>query len=467
MRGIFETIAAGLEAKTTDISALTWSALLGAPNSRSGVSVTAITALKVTTVLGCVRVLAEGVAQLPLKLYRVAGDTKTPATDHPAYNLLYRRPNDWMTSFEMREMMMFHAVLLGNAYAYIGRGTDPVTKKRAVQELIPLVPTLVCPVQSIDYGLTYNVTDPGGGVTNVAREDIFHLRGPSWNGYLGMDAVQLAREAIGLAIATEETHASLHANGAQPGGIIAVKGTLSAAAKQRLKTAWKEMQEGVHNRFKTAVLDADATWTPMSMSGVDNQHLDTRKFQIEEICRAMRVFPQMVGHSDKTATFASAESFFLAHVVHSLTPWLVRWEQSIERDITDGEDDIIAKFSLQGLLRGDAVSRSNFYKAGILDGWMTRNEARTFEDLNPLAGLDDPMVPLNMTPRAGLGVPDAPQPGDRRPASPGPGATNAACAGGIEAKIGRVLSAANEGKIVKARDHLNDVLATVVTESGA
>lgn len=388
MRGLFGSIVARVESKATDISALTWSALLGSPNSRSGVSVTVITALKVTTVLACCRVLAEGVAQLPLKLFRVDGESKIAATDHPVYKLLYRRPNDWMTSFEMREMMMIHAVLMGNAYAYIGWGTNPVTGVRSVQEIIPLVPTFVTPIQSVDYGLTYNVTDPSGQVTSVARENIFHLRGPSWNGYYGMDAVQMAREAIGLAIATEETHASLHANGAQPGGVLGISGALSPDAKARLVASWKEMQEGVRNRFKTAVVDSAATWTPLSMSGVDNQHLDTRKFQIEEICRALRVFPQMVGYSDKTATFASAEAFFLAHVVHSLTPWIVRWEQTIERDLLQNEDGLIAKFNLQGLLRGDATARANYYKAALGAGgspaWMEVNEIRDLEEMNPV-----------------------------------------------------------------------------------
>jgi HK97 family phage portal protein len=120
----------------------------------------------------------------------------------------------------------------------------------------------------------------------------------------------LAREAIGLAIATEETHASLHANGAQPGGVLAVKGKLDKEARERLKAAWQAFQGGVANRFKTAVLDVDAEWKPLSMTGVDSQHLETRRFQIEEICRAMRVFPQLVMHSDKTSTFASAEQFF-------------------------------------------------------------------------------------------------------------------------------------------------------------
>jgi len=229
---------------------------------------------------------------------------------------------------------------------------------------------------------------------------VFHLRGPSWTGTAGLDALQVAREAVGLAIATEQTHAALHANGTQPGGVLSVKGSLDDAARARLKEAWAQYQGGLQNRFKTAVLDMDSTWTPLAMKGVDSEHLDTRRFQIEEICRDLKVFPQMVGYADKTATFASAEAFFLAHVIHTLAPWIENWEQSLARDLFPDEDDIVAKFSLQGLLRGDNTARANFYASGITNGWLTRNEARRFEDLNPIDGLEEPLLPLNMATQA-------------------------------------------------------------------
>jgi HK97 family phage portal protein len=144
------------------------------------------------------------------------------------------------------------------------------------------------------------------------------------------------------------------------------------------------------------ILDRAAKFTSQTMSGVDAQHLETRRFQIEEVCRALRVYPQMIGHADKTATYASAEQFFLAHVVHSLMPWVIRWEQAIDRALLGGDGQLYSKFSVQGLLRGDAKTRAAFYGAGIKDGWLTRNEAREFEELDPLDGLDVPLMPLNM-----------------------------------------------------------------------
>lgn len=452
--GLFGTLATGLiraEAKTTDASALTWAALFGQQNSRSGVSVNIDSALKVSTVFACLRVLANGIAQVPLKLYREAADgSKTPAIDHPVYKLIYRRPNDWMTSFEFRQMLMFHAGLMGTAVAYIGK----LRSKPA--EMIPLVPGTYVLKQAADWSITCRLNN--GDV--LTQDQLFILRGPAWSGVAGLDALNLAREAIGLAIATEETHAALHANGTQPGGIISFKSSLDQPARDRLKAAWQNYQGGLHNKFKTAVLDMDATWTPINMKGVDAQHLETRRFQIEEICRDLGVFPQMVGYADKTATFASAEAFFLAHVVHTLNPWVENWEQSLARDLFPNEDDLLAKFSMQGLLRGDNATRAEFYASGIINGWLTRNEARRLEDLNPLEGLDKPLLPLNMgtaddqaalakaitkSVKTMIGHNGGPTLDDRE----------------LERKIGRVLSAANERRIVGARDGLNDVLATL------
>ncbi len=321
---------------------------------------------------------------------------------------------------------MFHAVMTGNAYAYIGRGGGEI------QELIPLTPNRVRAIQSIDYGIEYHVTDMAGGVAVLQRENVFHLRGPTWNGYLGMDAVHLAREAIGLSIATEETHSRLFANSAQPGGVLSLKGELSKESKERLKVRIAEQQEGLHNRFKSLVLDQEATWQSMSMTGVDSQHLETRRFQIEEVCRALRVFPQMVMHSDKTSTFASADAFFLAHVLHSLLPWITRWEHTIERDLLGDDDSLLAKFNVNGLLRGDAASRADFYLKALggaraETAYMTRNEVRELEDMDPIEGGDTlpvPSAPIPETP-APIGGEDV---GPAKPAVPD--ATKPAGSGG-------------------------------------
>jgi HK97 family phage portal protein len=410
--GIFENVASTFEKKLTNIADYTWSELFPQTNAKSGVKVNVDTSLRVTTVFACARVLAEGIAQLPICIYdEDAGGNRTEVKS-PLTNILARRPNDWMTSFTLREMMTIHAVLTGNAYAYLGFGGGKL------QEIIPLVPNAVMVQRNVDWTIEYHISDLAGKMTLVPSENILHLRGPSWNGYLGMEAIQLAREAIGLAIATEETHASLHANGAQPGGVLSVKGKLDAPARERLKQAWQAFQGGVQNRFKTAVLDVEADWKPLSMTGVDSQHLETRRFQIEEICRAMRVFPQMVMHTDKTSTFASAEAFFLSHVTHSLMPWVKRWQEALDHALFEKTPNLSVTLSVNELLRGSAADRASFYMAALggargETAYMTRNEVRKLEGLNPIAGGDKLLIPTPAAdPTAGAAPGATPKPSE-------------------------------------------------------
>lgn len=456
-------MAAGLPAVQVkgagDFDALTWQALFGGRTSKAGVSVNIDSALAVSTVLACVRVLANGVAQLPLKVFHEADDESLkPARETSAYDLFYRRPNEWQTSFEFRETMMMHAVLAGNGYAIKN------VYKGETRELLPIRPGTYTEELTPDYGFLLHVNDSFGRIGTFTRDQLFHISGPSFSSILGMNAVRLAREAIGLAIATEETHASLHANGARPGGIISIDGAIGDKARDRIKTQLTDYQ-GAANASRAMVLDKGATWTPFGMTGVDAQHLDTRRFQIEEICRGFGVFPQMVGYADKTATFASAESFFLAHVIHSLMPWLERWEQAIGRDILPRKSDLVARFNPRGLLRGDAKSRAEYYASGILNGWLTRNEARRFEDMNPLDGLDKPLVPLNMgttEDQAKLAKAVKGAVAEEIKAmlghNGGPALDDVELERRLELKIGRVLSAANEHRIITARDELNAVL---------
>lgn len=384
MRGIFDVAAAGLVETKAVAFEQGWADYFATSSSKTGVSVTVDRALQVSTVLACARVLANGIAQVPFPVYREGADgSKIRATDSPIYKLLHRRPNEWMTAFEFRQTLMFHAVMTGNGFAFINRlGREP-------RELIPLLPSRVQVRQAPDYGLVYQVSDANGVIGTYPRTSILHIRGPSWNSYLGMDATVFAREAIGLAIATEETQARLHANGVRPGGVLTVDHALGEEARERLRKALGE-REGLLQAGKTLVVDKGASFVPFPMKGVDAQHLETRKFQIEEICRNMGVFPQMVGHSDKTATFASAESFFQAHVTHSLQPWASCWDQAVERDLLADYPDLFAKLDLRGLLRGDFKTRMEGYSRALGSGgspaWMTQDEVRELEDLDPMGG---------------------------------------------------------------------------------
>lgn len=365
-------------------------------NSKAGVRVSNASALEVAAVFACVRVISEGIAQLPLKVIRERGNTRQPATDLRIYQLLGRQPNDWMTSFEFREALTMHAVLTGNGFAYINRVNGQV------RELIPLLPSQVSVEQKTDYSIIYHVSDGKEILGTLDQRSVMHLRGPSWDTAKGLDCVRLARDAIGLSIATEEYQSKLHANGGKPGGILSTSAQLSPEAMQRVREQWQRVYGSSQNAFRTAVLDGAWKYEPMGVTSVDAQTMEARRFQIEEICRAFRVFPQMVMQADKAATYASAEQFFLNHVVHSLGPWIERWEQVIDRDLLD-QDDLYAHMETNALLRGATADRAAFYTALYNIGVLSPNEIRAYEELNPYPGGDEYRVPMNMETPGGTG----------------------------------------------------------------
>lgn len=375
----------------TDISALLLAAL--GFQTRSGMTVSVDTALRVTTVLACARVLAEGTAQIPWKLRQKVDGKNVDADGHALSDIISARPNDWDTSFTFRETLLYHAVLTGNAFAFVNR------VRGGIKEIIPIPPGYVKVDRASDYELTYTITGPQGKIGDYGRDQILHLRGPSWNGYTGMDVIGLSREPIGLAMALEASQGALHKNGLQPSIVFTNDKDRDEAQIKRIKALIKVTHSGAENVFKPLFLDAGWKAEKLSMSGVDAQTMEARRFQLEEICRAMGVFPQSIGHTDKTATFASAEAFFIAHVVNKLTPWIERFEQTCYRDLLTQEERAAGYYfhmPVEGLLRGDSKSRSAFYQVMVLTGILTRNECRILEDRNPLEGLDDPLVPLNM-----------------------------------------------------------------------
>lgn len=376
----------------------------------SGKSVTLDTALQVSTVLACVKVIAEGVAQVPLKLMLESEDGKTrqAAKKHPLYDVLHCQANAWQTSFEFRETIAIHAALCGNAYVF----KNVIAGK--VRELIPFPPNKVSRKQTDGGDLVYEVEGKDGKVQAFPAMMIWHIKGASWDGNIGMDTLNLAREAIGLAIATEETTARQQKNGARASGIYSVEGTLTAEQYKGLQRWVAENFEGPENAGKTMILDRNAKWLNTQMTGIDSQHLETRVHQIEEICRFFRVMPIMVGHADKAATYASSEQMFLAHVVHTLSPWYSRLEQSIDANLLDKRERTAGYYSdfvEEGLLRGDIRSTAEVLTRYATNGIMTRNEARAKLDMNPIDGLDTPLTPTNlMGENAQFGVNNAQNP---------------------------------------------------------
>lgn len=368
--------------------------LEGSRKTKSGASVNWNSALEVTTVLACVRVIAEGLAQVPFRIYRdLPGGGKVVAKDHPLHPILVRRPNEWMTAFELRELMGLHLALCGQFFAVKTRIGGRIL------ELLPYAPGCVT-VKRDGWDLSYDVRDDKGNVTPIAAPDMWHVRGPSWDGWTGMAAVKLLREAIGLALATEEHGARVFSNGARVGGVLTSDvNKMSPEQVKELRSSWESTQGGNSNAFKTAILWGGLKWQSMAQQNDHAQLIEQRRFQVEEICRGFRVQPIMVGHSDKTQTFASSEQMFLAHVVHTLGPWYRRIEESADCNLLTDEEfaaGYYTKFTVQGLMRGASRDRMEFYKGMYGIGALNPNEIRELEDQNPYQGGEQYRVPLNM-----------------------------------------------------------------------
>lgn len=358
----------------------------------AGVTVTAKTALQVSTVLACVKVIADGCATPKLHVYREGSDgRRQKATNIPEYRLLSRRPNEWQTSFEWRRQMTIHAALTGTGLSIKVRGDN-----RRVRELIPVQPGSWSMTRDSRYELVYRCWDKFGLIGEFGPGDVFLLNGVQWDWTESLNAVALARSAIGLAMVTEQSQAAMHENGLRPSGTYSVEGSLNEEQHGRL-TNWIKRQAGARNAGMPMVLDRAAKWMSTAISGVDAQHVETRRLQIEEICRGYGVFPIMVGHSDKSATFASSEAFFAAHVKHTLAPWHEAWTQRIDEMLLDGSGPLFAEFDTRYMTEGSMKDRSQWARTMSEMGIYTRNEIRDEEGKDPLPGLDEPLTPMNMT----------------------------------------------------------------------
>ena len=358
----------------------------------SGMRVSPDSALRLAAVYACVRILAETMASLPLVVYqRRADGGKDKVTDHWLYRLMAKRPNRFQNPFEWREMLQGHLALRGNAYNQI------ITNPRGeIIELMPIHPDRV-KIELLPSGeYRYRVTDRSGTEVILPRGEVWHLRGLSSDGLMGMSPIELARENLGMALAAQDYGARFFANDAKPtGGWIEFPGTFKDnEAKKVFRESYQQAQSGA-NRGKVLVLENGMKFHEVGVSNKDAQFLELRKFQITDIARLFRVPPHMIADLER-ATFSNIEQQSLEFVMHTMTPWAERWEASIESELLLAGDDIEIEFDFANLMRGDAASRSSYYQSGIQNGWLTRNEARIAENLNPIDGLDQPLRPLNM-----------------------------------------------------------------------
>jgi len=349
--------------------------------------VTDETALSITAVFCAARVIAEGIGQMPVRVVKEEFDRASNlprlsvARDHWAHRLLAVRPNEWQTAYEFREGMIFNAVLAGGALAI-----KNVVNGRVV-ELLPVRPNQWTVEQLSDWSLAVRVTMADGTYSRFDLSQVFYLRGPSIDGYAGLHAVRLAREAIGLSQALEAQQAELAWGGGTPSGVLSFAAALKPETKAALRKDW-QASYGPGGKGGIAILDSDAKFLPLTMTSVDAQFLETRRLQIEEIARAFRVQPIMLMQADKAATFASAEQMFRNHVIHTLGPWIERFEQAANRDILGLQDGLRIDLDERNLLRGDFKDQAEYYAkalgAGGTPAWMTQNEVRVEVGLNPV-----------------------------------------------------------------------------------
>ena len=351
----------------------------------SGRPVNERTAMQMTAVYSCVRILSEAVAGLPLHLYRYTeGGSKEKALDHPLYRLLHDEPNPEMTSFNFRETMMGHLLLYGNAYAQIIRNA-----RGEVVGLYPLMPNKMTVDRDGAGHLYYLYTrgpddspvDTENGQVYLPPEQVLHIPGLGYDGIVGYSPLAMAKNAVGLAIATEEYGAKFFANGAAPGGVLEHPGTIKDP--QRVKDSWNAAYQGSGNAHRIAVLEEGMKYQPIGISPEQAQFLETRKFQINEIARIYRVPPHMVGDLEKSS-FSNIEQQSLEFVKYTLDPWICRWEQSLKRRLFTEEEkrEYFIKFNVDGLLRGDYQSRMNGYAVARQNGWMSTNDIRELENLD-------------------------------------------------------------------------------------
>jgi HK97 family phage portal protein len=352
----------------------------------SGKTVNEFTAMQTTAVYSCVRILAEAVASLPLHIYRYKENGKERFYKHPLYHILHDEPNTEMSSFVFRETLMSHLLIWGNAYAQIIR--DGAGR---VVALYPLLPNKM-EVGRDKRGELYYVYTPSPeenpnfaeyGSYILSRQDVLHIPGLGFDGLLGYSPIAMAKNAVGMTIATEEYGASFFANGANPGGVLEHPGVLKDTKKVR--DSWNEVYRGTTKAHKIAVLEEGMKYQQIGIPPEEAQFLETRKFQINEIARLYRIPPHMIGDLEKSS-FSNIEQQSLEFVKYTLDPWVIRWEQSLQRSLLlpKEKQEYFIRLNVDGLLRGDYQSRMNGYSVARQNGWLSANDIRELEDMNPI-----------------------------------------------------------------------------------
>jgi len=352
------------------------------PKSDSGIRITPETALQSSVVYACVKVLAESMASLPIFVYKRNGSSREKDFKHPLYKVLHHKPNKWQTSFEFREMLMGHILLRGNAYA-----EKEFDRKMNVVSLTPLDPSRMKVELQANGDVKYTYQKLDGTARLIPEDFLLHIKGMSNDGVKGFSVINSTPNPVGLALALEKHGASLFKNSANPGGLLKHPAKLSDVAHKRLKDSWNEIHQGAQNSGKMAILEEGLEWVKVGMDNTDSQMLENRKFQTEEICRMFRVPPHLIQDLSRS-TFSNIEHQSIDFVQHTLLPWCKRWEEALEIRLLEEEqlETHFIEFLLDGLLRGDFLTRQNGLAVQRNNGIINANEWRALENMNPQEG---------------------------------------------------------------------------------
>lgn len=370
----------------------TW--VLDGATTVSGENVSNDGALRIATVYACINNISQDIAKLPFNVYQRQGDSNIKRGEHPLYNILHWRSNDKMSAVTFRQILTAHVLGWGNGYAEIER--DVYNK---VAGLLPLRPDRVTPQVDTSGNVYYEVLLDNGEKKVLLPHEVFHIPGLGFDGLVGYNVIRYARECMGAARAAEKYGASFFGNGALPGGVLEHPGRLTEEAQKRLVDSWNVTHQGADKAHRIRVAEEGMKFNSISIPPEESQFLETREFTVPEICRWFRMPPHKV-QDLRRATFSNIEQQSLEYVTDALQIWMVRWEQEAWRKLlTEAEraQGYFVEHVAEGLLRGDIKTRYEAYAQGRQWGWLSVNEIRRLENMNPVEEGDQYLVPMNMT----------------------------------------------------------------------
>jgi HK97 family phage portal protein len=363
--------------------------------TNSGATVNKNTATSIPAVWSAISIIADMMAMFPCDVLQKTDKGRKEISDHRISGLFNNPPNEYMTAFTARQIAQHHALLFGNAYFEIERNNSG----EAVA-LWPLLPEQTDVRKDRQTQSLFIRTSIDGQTFDIPAADVLHIKGLGYDGYVGYSVLLMLRQTFGLALAQDEFAAKFFGNDAKSGGFLQHPGKLSEVATKNIEDDMNK-KGGLDKAHRVKVLEEGMKFVQTTIAPEEAQFLQSRDFSVADIARVFRIPLFLLQSNEKSTSWGTGLAQQMqAFVTVTLQPWATQWEQEIKRKLLtedEIEKGIYIKFNMRALLRGDDAGRAKLYQRGILDGWLTRNEVRELEDMNPIDGLDEPLVPLNMT----------------------------------------------------------------------